>query len=201
VKGAGCTNQVNQSNHSFSEVSSEQRPDTDDANQSGYYRKLLHDVFEVIRTDEGPQQELLQMIRDHLPLHQIRVYLDWVLPDAQVKEEGAKKAKQTHDGPTIPTRKNAPQFRSQMMDINYLCQSAPYRVPAKPWTNVTDDDDLVSHLVSLYMTWVYPFYAFFDGKSFIEDMQKGNLNSDFCSPFLVNALLANACVSVRLAFF
>ena len=173
-------------------MSGEVPPGTD-TDQSGYYRNLLHDVFEVIRSaNQDPQQELLQMIRNRLPLHQIRTYLDQILPDAQVKEEGFKKAKQIHDN---PTQKDAPQPRSRIMDISYLCHNAPYRVPAKPWTNVTDDDDLVSHLVSLYMTWDYPFYAFFDRRSFIEDMQKGNLNSDFCSPLLVNVLLANACVS------
>jgi hypothetical protein len=135
------------------------------------------------------------MIRNSLPHRQIRDYLDRVLSDAPVKEESNKKSKQMHD---IPTEKNAPQSRSQTMDISYLCLKAPYKVPAKPWTNVTDDDDLVSHLVSLYMTWDYPFYAFFDRKSLIEAMQQGNLNSDFCSPFLVNALLANACVSNHL---
>jgi hypothetical protein len=166
--------------------------------QSDYYRNLLQDVFEVIRSDQYSLQELLQMIRNRLPLHQIRVYLDRVLPDAHLNEEPSKKAKQIHD---IPTKKDEPQFRSQTMDISYLCQFAPFRVPAKPWTNVTDDDDLVSHLVSLYMTWDYPFHAFFDRKSFLEDMQKGNLNSDFCSPFLVNALLANACVGTNLIYF
>ena len=94
----------------------------------------------------------------------------------------------------IEVESEPPRFRPQIMDIRYLCSSAPYRVPAKPWTSVTDDDDLVSHLVSLYLVWDYPFFAFFDSKTFVRHMAMGNTESDFCSPFLVNALLANACV-------
>jgi hypothetical protein len=133
------------------------------------------------------------MIKQCLPLHQIRDYLDQALADVPPlkTEEVAKKAK-IHD---MPLEEDAPQPRPHTMDIRYLCDVAPCKVPAKPWTNVTDDDELVSHLVSLYMTWDYPFFAFFDRKTFLENMEKGNLNSDFCSPYLVNALLANACVS------
>jgi hypothetical protein len=87
------------------------------------------------------------------------------------------------------------RVRARIMDIQYLCGSAPFKVPAKPWIKATDSDDLVSHLVSLYMTWGYPFYAFFCRDTFLKHMGAGNLHSDFCSPFLVNALLANACVS------
>ncbi|KAJ5688281.1 pathway-specific regulatory protein [Penicillium majusculum] len=75
-----------------------------------------------------------------------------------------------------------------------LCNVAPVRVPARPWTTVTDSDDLVSHLISLYLTWGYLFYAFFCSDTFAKHMQSGHLNTDFCSPFLVNALLANACL-------
>lgn len=159
--------------------------------QPGYYRRLLRDVFEVMRSDQGHQQELLRMIKGHVPLHHIRDYLDQVLPETQtIKTEDTSKKVKVDDIPET----DAPQSRSHAMDISYLCDNAPYKVPAKPWTSVTDDDDLISHLVSLYMTWDYPFFAFFDRKTFLENMQKGNLNSDFCSPFLVNALLANACV-------
>lgn len=94
-----------------------------------------------------------------------------------------------------------PSFRRKVMDIHFLCDEAPFKVPAKPWTSVTEDDDLVSHLVSLYFTWDYPFYSFLDRDVFLRHMAGGNLESEFCSPFLVNALLANACVSLSPLFF
>jgi hypothetical protein len=162
---------------------------------SNYYRDLLYDVFETIRSaSQDSQQELLQMIRNHSSVQNIRAYLDRILPDVHThekNEEAPRRSKKARHNTDV----DAPQFRPQIMDIHYLCGSAPYRVPAKPWTSVTDDDDLVSHLISLYMTWDYPFYAFIDRETFIVHMKNGNLHSDFCTPFLVNAMLANACVS------
>ncbi|KAJ5595139.1 pathway-specific regulatory protein [Penicillium hispanicum] len=108
-----------------------------------------------------------------------------------LNDELASSSKEAKD----ETRSNndVPRSRLRAMDIQYLCSTAPFRVPAKPWTTVTDSDDLVSHLVSLYLTWGYPFYAFFCRETFVKHMSLGNVNTDFCSPFLVNALLANAC--------
>ena len=80
------------------------------------------------------------------------------------------------------------------MDIHYLCDEAPQKVPAKPWTTVTEDDDLVSHLVSLYLAWDYPVNGFLDADVLLRYMRRGDVTSELCSPFLVNAMLANACV-------
>lgn len=89
---------------------------------------------------------------------------------------------------------DGPAFRSKVMDIHYLCDEAPWKVPAYPWTNVTDDADLVSNLVSLYFTWDYPFQGGLDRDVFLKHMVGGDLRSEFCSPYLVNAMLSNACV-------
>jgi hypothetical protein len=90
---------------------------------------------------------------------------------------------------------SSPTFRRKVMDIHYLCDDAPCSVPAKPWTNITEDSDLVSHLVSLYFAWDWPLNAFLDQEVFLRHMARGALGSEFCSPFLVNAVLSNACVS------
>jgi hypothetical protein len=58
--------------------------------------------------------------------------------------------------------------------LEKLCDIPLVQVPAKPWTAVTDDGQLVSHLVSLYFTWDNP--------------------SEFCTPLLVNSVLAMASV-------
>lgn len=83
------------------------------------------------------------------------------------------------------------------MDIHYICDDAPFKVPARPWTSVTEDDDLVSHLISLYFTWDYPVYSFLDREVFVRHMKGvGSTGSgeELCSGFLVNALLSCACV-------
>ncbi|GIK05428.1 hypothetical protein Aspvir_009538 [Aspergillus viridinutans] len=73
-----------------------------------------------------------------------------------------------------------------------LCDEPILFAPAKPWTTITDSDRLVSHLLSLYFTWDYPCYTWFDQHLFLADMIAGQ--SRFCSPLLVNAVLAHACL-------
>jgi hypothetical protein len=48
--------------------------------------------------------------------------------------------------------------RSVVMNIATLVDEPPVRVPAKPWTNVTWDDDFVSHLISMYFAWHHDSY-------------------------------------------
>jgi hypothetical protein len=78
--------------------------------------------------------------------------------------------------------------------LEMLCDIPLFQVPAKPWTAVTDDDNLVSHLVSLYFTWEHPFSQLVDQVILLAEMSKGGLGSELCTPFLVNSLLAMASV-------
>jgi hypothetical protein len=59
------------------------------------------------------------------------------------------------------------------------------------WTTVTSDRLLVEHLLALYFCWEYPICATVSKKHFLEDFRRGY--SRYCSPLLVNALLALAC--------
>ncbi|KAJ5171393.1 Transcription factor [Penicillium coprophilum] len=76
--------------------------------------------------------------------------------------------------------------------LERLCDIPLFEVPAKPWTKVTDDDYLVSHLVSLYFTWDHPCSQFLDQRIFLEHMKRGDQTSEFCTPLLVNSLLSMA---------
>ncbi|KAJ5655211.1 hypothetical protein N7507_007161 [Penicillium longicatenatum] len=76
--------------------------------------------------------------------------------------------------------------------LENLCDVPLLEVPATPWTDVTDDNDLVSHLVSLYFTWDHPCVQFLDQNKFLEHMRRGVLDSEFCSPMLVNSILSMA---------
>jgi len=66
-------------------------------------------------------------------------------------------------------------------------------VRAAPWTRVTTDDGLVRQLLRLYFLLEYSFTACFHKDLFLEDMISGRRR--FCSPALVNAVLAAASVS------
>ena len=68
-----------------------------------------------------------------------------------------------------------------------------YHLTAKPWTTVTNDDFLISHLTSLYFTWWNALFHPLHEAAFIEAMEQGDITNPLCSPFLVNALLALAC--------
>ena len=81
------------------------------------------------------------------------------------------------------------------ISLESLCDIPLFEVPARPWTDVTDSDYLVSHLVSLYFTWDHPGSQFLDQRVFLAHMKKADLDSDFCTPLLVNSLLATASVS------
>ncbi|KKK26381.1 hypothetical protein ARAM_006293, partial [Aspergillus rambellii] len=166
------------------------------ADELGYHRDMLNDLLKVMRAeDQFYALRLLEIIRRDATSEEIRAHIDDTL--AQIEDTGKESEdviRKLEDVRRVINVEGAgPSFRPKVMDIHYLCDEVPYRVPAKPWTTVTEDADLVSHLVSLYFTWDYPFHAFLDRDVFLKHMASGDTNSELCSPFLVNALLANAC--------
>ncbi|KAJ5559293.1 hypothetical protein N7535_009521 [Penicillium sp. DV-2018c] len=76
----------------------------------------------------------------------------------------------------------SPTFRSKVMDIHFLCDEAPLKVPAQPWTTVTEDGELVSHLISLYFSWEWPVSAFLDMGVFVKHMQRGVVGKAYVVP-------------------
>lgn len=168
------------------------------ADELTYHRDLLNDLFRLVReADEAKALQLLERIRGNAPPSEIRGYINDTLAGLRAAHRRTSPetvAKIDDMRSLINVEDPAPAFRSKVMDIHYLCDEAPIKVPARPWTSVTDDADLVSHLVSLYFTWDYPFHAFLDREVFLRHMASGDLSSQFCSPFLVNAMLSNACV-------
>lgn len=167
---------------------------------------MLNDLFKVIRSaNHSSAQQLLDIIRNDATPEEIRIYIDETLAKLQGGENDTATKDTTNKLKDIRRMVNlqgpSPSFRRKVMDVHFLCDTPPMRVPAKPWTTVTDDDEIVSHLVSLYFTWDYPFYAFLDSEVFVKHMAIGDIHSEFCTPFLVNALLANACVCFFLSFF
>lgn len=76
-------------------------------------------------------------------------------------------------------------------------QSGPtFFVPALPWTHITDDDVAVSHLVSLFLAFLNPFYRFVEEDLFLQGMRSKNRQSEFCSCLLVNTILSAASVNI-----
>lgn len=90
------------------------------------------------------------------------------------------------------TERNSPASSSRH-EVPSHVDSPVFKLPATPWTAVSDNPALVSHLVSLYFAWSHPFYNFIDRDAFLSDMV--HLQKTYCSPLLVNAILTQACVS------
>ncbi|KAI6780511.1 putative nitrate assimilation regulatory protein nirA [Emericellopsis cladophorae] len=63
--------------------------------------------------------------------------------------------------------------------------------PSGTWTSITSDINLVQHLLALYFCWEYPTFASLSKEHFLRDFQAGRYR--YCSPMLVNALLALGC--------
>ncbi|KAJ5620580.1 Transcription factor [Penicillium lagena] len=64
--------------------------------------------------------------------------------------------------------------------------------PVKRWTRATDDEFLISHLMTMYFTWHYPFFTILAKDVFYRDYVRG-VSSQYCSSLLVNAMLALGC--------
>lgn len=63
---------------------------------------------------------------------------------------------------------------------------------AEHWTRVTSNDCLISHLLDVFYTYRFPMVNSHDKDIFLEDFK--TRNHTFCSPLLVNIILANAAV-------
>jgi hypothetical protein len=61
------------------------------------------------------------------------------------------------------------------------------------WTTVSSNDRLLRNILESYFVHQYPRQFFFVKNYLLEDMVSRRM--EFCSPLLVNALLAKACVS------
>lgn len=65
------------------------------------------------------------------------------------------------------------------------------KTPPQTWTGITGDIYLVQHLLALYFCWEYPTFASLSKEHFLQDFRDGRHR--YCSPILVNALLALGC--------
>lgn len=78
-----------------------------------------------------------------------------------------------------------------------------HTLPFSRWTNVIQDDKLLSHLLLLFWTWDTSCNRIIDRAIFEDDLKNLSPTTQgvpsalrFCSPFLVNAILAVSCVSI-----
>ncbi|CAH0018245.1 unnamed protein product [Clonostachys rhizophaga] len=89
-----------------------------------------------------------------------------------------------------PMGTGLPRFRGLEQILSPLIEPG-MEPPAGTWTGITGDINLVQHLLALYFCWEYPTFASLSKEHFLRDFQDGRHR--YCSPILVNALLALGC--------
>lgn len=94
-----------------------------------------------------------------------------------------------------------PQLRAS--DDSASIDLQGHTLPFSRWTNVIQNDKLLSHLLLLFWTWDTSCNRIIDRAIFEDDLKNLNPTTQgvpsalrFCSPFLVNAILAVSCVSI-----
>ncbi|RAK95629.1 uncharacterized protein BO80DRAFT_439252 [Aspergillus ibericus CBS 121593] len=154
-------------------------------------------LIDALRESESKRlAQLLNLIRSNASFEELQIFLEQQFTGQEIEMSPELRELQSQisrpsedEEERSSTHSRAPR---RVLDVRRLADSPVHRVPAKPWTRVTDDDDLVSHLISLWLTWTYPFFDWLDKDAFLRDMRAGNLECQFCSPFLVNAILSEA---------
>jgi hypothetical protein len=74
----------------------------------------------------------------------------------------------------------------------------PSTDPIATWTRVTQDTDLITHLINKYFAYHYPYFTTLSKKMFYQDFLKGRAGltprgTVYCSSLLVNTMLALGC--------
>lgn len=155
-------------------------------------RDLLIQLVSTLRESTNSHViHFLNLIRSNASLEEIKAHID-AHPYTELE-----KTPELIDAASQISHMRDTDYRSRrrFLDVHRLSDIPLWKVPAKPWTRLTDDDDFVSHLVSLWFTWYHPYCNWIDRDLFIRDMQSGETEkSRYCSAFLVNIILADACV-------
>ncbi|KAL4875765.1 fungal-specific transcription factor domain-containing protein [Aspergillus karnatakaensis] len=155
------------------------------------YQKLLWDLIGYLRASNDERvNRLLDVIRAGGEPDEMEKNITTILREGRVEDSPLGDV--LVDGSDISSEDSRFEGASRIT-VENLSDNPLFRVPCKPWTVVTDDDQFVSSLISSYFTWDHPLLQVVDQESFLRDMGMGDLGSDFCSPLLVNSVLAVAC--------
>lgn len=175
-------------------------------------REFLVKLVEALRNDDQHALQLFNLIRSNASLDDIRLAVENRLMEPfQQSSSSSSSSMMPVDfarGSLITNTQSSratyeyqstgnSHLHRQIMDIGRLTEIPLFELPAQPWTSVTSDSAFVSHLISLWLTWDHVCRNWIDQDLFIQSMQSGDVQSPFCSPFLVNAILSQACVSLE----
>ncbi len=156
---------------------------------------LLGGILAIIQSDRPEQIDYLcDLIRSNAALPDLAIHVENSVnadPEIlQLSQQIMRSSDEQSQGTAGSKRFNEDRIRPQSLLL------PPITVLAHPWTTLASDE-VVSHLISLYFTWEQPCLQLIDKTAFLVDMKAGEHSraDGFCSPLLVSAVLAKACVS------
>lgn len=104
----------------------------------------------IRESDNTSVHQLLNRIQSNAHIKDIQDFLKHRIPRSELElQETQRQLSEAQS--TDPEARQA--RRRQVLDLHRLWDEPIYRAPAKPWTNATDDGDIVSHLISLLVEW------------------------------------------------
>ncbi|KAF3908777.1 hypothetical protein ABW21_db0204130 [Orbilia brochopaga] len=139
----------------------------------------LHRVMGVIR-GEAPLEEIISFIRNDENPH----FPPAVVPPEQAVPDVGLHVKAQYDN--LPSQYDA-------LNVDLIDHRLPLSIMATPWTALTGDNELVSHLMSLYRFWDSPVWYLYDSDVALNTMT--NLDQSYYSSSLFNTTLADASVN------
>jgi len=147
-------------------------------------------ILDGIKTgSEADVDEIVQLIRENTDksydliaekIHKMRITNTRITPalEQALEDLAGKPVLGHHYGHTS----NAALPGSQEHDLSTAVTHSG------SWTTVNNNADFIKHLFELYFAWCHPFSVLFLEEAFFHSYIEGNLK--YCSPILVNALLA-----------
>ncbi|KAL2815329.1 hypothetical protein BJX63DRAFT_420414 [Aspergillus granulosus] len=170
------------------------------AEELEYYRRVLRILVRQLRTSTGEKlEDVLSVVRKGCgDLDEVATNILQRFPhalDPAFSDEAPADASDTSsEDLSVVSQESSLGTTHSRISIRELCEPTPVvKVDdCRPWTAVTQDNHLVSHLMSVYFTWDHPLMQVVDQHIFVEHMKVGDTSSKFCSPMLVNSILAVA---------
>lgn len=101
-------------------------------------RDILYQPLEtLLESSNNKTMQLVNLIRSKASIEEIRLYMEQELPRHEL--EKTPELMESHS-------KFSKHGRSarRVLDVKRLAHNPVYKVPAKPWTTVTDDDECVA---------------------------------------------------------
>lgn len=136
---------------------------------------------------------MLEKIRGNAQLNDLVTVIDASVTD--FSDASSEHSKSVGPAEDIPSQHERPVVDAHLrITVEKLCDSPLFQVPSGPWTAVTKDDHIVSHLISLYFTWDHPLLQVLDQEMFLEHMSTKETDPNCCTSLLVNSILAVASV-------